>query len=77
MNSPKEIQIESFSAHVDMATRLKLPFVVHVRDADDDMIEILSTANLNENPGVIHCFSGDWEWHKNILILDSLFPFPV
>ena len=42
MNSPKDIQIESFSAHVDMATRLNLPFVVHVREADEDIIGILS-----------------------------------
>ena len=75
MNSPKEIQIESFSAHVDMATRLKLPFVVHVRDADDDMIGILSTANLNENPGVIHCFSGNWETAQKYLDLGFFISF--
>lgn len=75
MNSPKEIQIESFSAHVDMATRLNLPFVVHVRDADEDMIDILTSARLIENPGVIHCFSGNWETAQKYLDLGFFISF--
>ena len=75
MNSPKEIQIESFSAHVDMGTRLGLPFVVHVRDADEDMIDILSSASLNENPGVIHCFSGNWDTARKYLDLGFFISF--
>jgi len=75
MNSPKDIQIESFSAHIDMATRLNLPFVVHVREADEDMIGILSSAKLNDNPGVIHCFSGNWETAKKYLDLGFFISF--
>ena len=75
MNSPKEIQIESFSAHVEMATRLGLPFVVHVRDADEDMLNILSSAGLNDKPGVIHCFSGNWETAQKYLDLGFFISF--
>ena len=75
MNSPKEIQIESFQAHIDMATRLNLPFVVHVREADEDMQKILSQGNLNENPGVIHCFTGNWETAKKYLDLGFFISF--
>lgn len=75
MNSPKDIQIESFNAHVNMATRLNLPFVVHVREADEDMIGILSLAKLNDNPGVIHCFSGNWETAKRYLDLGFFISF--
>ena len=75
MNSPKHIQIESFSAHIDMATRLNLPFVVHVREADEDIIGILSLAKLNDNPGVIHCFSGNWETAKRYIDLGFFISF--
>ena len=75
MNSPKEIQIESFQAHIDMATRLNLPFVVHVREADEDMQKILSQSNLNEKPGVIHCFTGNWETAKKYLDLGFFISF--
>ena len=75
MNSPRDIQVESFSAHVDMATRLKLPFVVHVREADEDMINILSSSDLNDKPGVIHCFSGNWEMARKYLDLGFFISF--
>lgn len=75
MNSPKDIQVESFLAHVEMATRLNLPFVVHVREADEDMISILSSSNLNEKPGVIHCFSGNWEIAQKYLELGFYISF--
>lgn len=75
LNSPRDIQIESFSAHIEMATRLSLPFVVHVREADGDMIDILSSSVLNDNPGVIHCFSGTWEIAKKYLDLGFYLSF--
>ncbi len=75
MNSPKEIQIESFRAHIDMATRFTLPFVVHVREADEDMLSILRESDLNENPGVIHCFSGNYETAKQYLELGFFISF--
>ena len=75
MNSPKEIQIESFRAHIDLATRLSLPFVVHVRDANEDMLSILSESNMNDKPGVIHCFSGNYETAKKYLDLDFFISF--
>lgn len=75
MNSPKEIQIESFQAHIDMATKFALPFVVHVREADEDMLSILRESNLKKNPGVIHCFSGNYETAKQYLELGFFISF--
>jgi len=75
MNSPKEIQIESFQAHIDMATRFTLPFVVHVREADEDMLCILRESDLRKNPGVIHCFSGNYETAKQYLELGFFISF--
>lgn len=75
MNSLKEVQVESFEAHIEMASRLALPFVVHVRDADEDMLDILRNNSLNEKPGVIHCFSGNYETAKRYLDLDFFISF--
>ena len=75
MNSPKEIQIESFSSHISTAKKLGLPFVVHVREAEEDMLDILSSSSLHENPGVIHCFSGNWETAKKYLDLGFFISF--
>lgn len=67
MSSPREIQIESLEAHLDLANRLELPFVVHVREADDDLMQILESAKLRDDPGVIHCFTGNYDTAKKYL----------
>lgn len=75
MNSPREDQIRSFEAHVELARRHDLPFVVHVRDAEDELLSILRGADLGERPGVIHCFSGDYETAKKYLDLGFFISF--
>lgn len=75
MNSPREDQIRSFEAHISLARRHGLPFVVHVRDAEDELLSILRGADLGENPGVIHCFSGDYETAKKYLDLGFFISF--
>jgi len=57
MNSPREIQIASFEAHVALARDVGLPIVVHTREADDDTIDVLERCGASECGGVIHCFS--------------------
>ena len=75
MNSPREDQIRSFEAHMDLARRSKLPFVVHVRDAEEELLSILRETDLGPRPGVIHCFSGDYETAKRYLDLGFFISF--
>lgn len=75
MNSPREDQIRSFESHVDLALSVSLPFVIHVRDADRELLEILRGFPLGERPGVIHCFSGDYETAKRYVDLGFFISF--
>lgn len=61
MNSEKEEQINSLTAHIGIAYRAELPIVIHVRDADPDLMEILRKEKLSDRTGVIHCFTGNYE----------------
>lgn len=56
--SPKDIQIKVFKEHIKAAQASELPLIIHTRDADDDMIAILSE-EYKKAPftGEIHCFS--------------------
>lgn len=54
----KESQKELFKKQLDLAQNLKIPVVIHTRDAVEDTINILKKYNLK---GVIHCFSGSLE----------------
>ena len=56
--SPREDQKASFRRHIAAARETALPLIVHARDADDDMIEILEEeAGQGAFPCVLHCFS--------------------
>jgi TatD DNase family protein len=54
---PRPIQAERFERQLDLAQRLDLPVVVHVREAHADMSAILKSHPRNR--GVIHSFTGD------------------
>lgn len=51
-------QKKVFAAHIEAAQQSDLPLIVHSRDADDDMIEMLQKA-YKQKPfkGELHCFS--------------------
>lgn len=57
--SPREIQRESFLAHIKMAKDLGLPLVVHSRKALQDSVEILTREKVANF--IMHCFSGTAE----------------
>ncbi|SFB22647.1 MULTISPECIES: TatD family hydrolase [unclassified Bacillus (in: firmicutes)] len=59
--SPKEIQKEVFRKQIRLAKKVKLPIVIHNRDATSDIVEILKEENAAEVGGIMHCFSGSVE----------------
>jgi TatD DNase family protein len=56
--SPRDVQIEVFRGQVRLARELKLPVVIHTREADDDTIAILREEGGDDVAGVLHCFTG-------------------
>jgi TatD DNase family protein len=58
MHSPKEIQEKWFERQIYTASKLNLPMIFHERDSEGRFLEILSSADINERKGVVHCFSG-------------------
>jgi TatD DNase family protein len=59
MLSPREDQIRTFRSHIALSNESGKPLVVHIRDAWDDVLEILDEGSAERV--VIHCFSGDAE----------------
>lgn len=58
MLSPRDVQRTVFCAHLKLARECNLPCIIHVRDAHDDVMELLR-AHGQGLRGVFHCFSGD------------------
>ncbi len=55
--SPRDVQRKVFEEQIKIALELKLPIIVHDREAHDDCFDILSMHNPEKV--VFHCFSGD------------------
>lgn len=58
--SPKDVQLKRFRELIGLAREVKLPVVVHDRDAHRETLSILREEKAFEVGGVIHCFSGDF-----------------
>jgi TatD DNase family protein len=56
--SPRDVQRDVFRRQVRLARELRLPVVVHTREADDDTVGILKEEGGADLHGVFHCFSG-------------------
>ena len=63
--SPRDVQKQRFREQLELARRLKLPVIVHEREALSDTFEILS--DFRDLTGVFHCFSGSRETAKIVL----------
>ena len=67
--SPRESQRDVFREQLRLARDLRLPVVIHTREADADTFQILREERADAIGGVFHCFTGDREMAKRCLDL--------
>ena len=65
MTAPIPSQKRLFREQIQLANKLKLPVVVHDRDAHEDIVNVLKEEDAHA--GVIHCFSGDKKMLEKVL----------
>ncbi|WP_078543214.1 TatD family hydrolase [Litchfieldia alkalitelluris] len=73
--SPKDIQKEVFRKQIALAKKVKLPIVIHNRDATADIVEILKEENAAEVGGIMHCFTGSFEVAKQCMDMNFYISF--
>ncbi|WP_307428681.1 TatD family hydrolase [Bacillus sp. V2I10] len=73
--SPKEIQKEVFRKQIALAKEVKLPIIIHNRDATSDVVEILQEENASEVGGIMHCFTGSLEVAKQCMDMNFYISF--
>jgi TatD DNase family protein len=64
-----EIQREHFRRQMQLAGELQLPVIIHDRDAHDDTLKVLREYSPVPKGGIMHCFSGDIEFARQIIDL--------
>ncbi|MDG2492087.1 MAG: TatD family hydrolase [Flavobacteriaceae bacterium] len=60
-------QQEAFDLQINWAKKHKLPFVIHCRDAFDEVFEVLDGHDSKDLSGIFHCFTGNLEQAKKVL----------
>lgn len=68
--SPRELQKEWFAKQIALARRLKLPIIVHSREASEDTLKIIKDEAARDVGGVFHCYSGSVEMARELLELN-------
>ena len=66
-HSPRDIQKYWFERQLLMAKELKLPVIIHDRDANQDVFDILSKVDSFETGVLLHCYSGSAELAKEYI----------
>lgn len=69
----REMQLSAFREQMDIARSLKLPVIIHDREAHEDTLKVIK--EFKGVNGVLHCFSGSVEFAKEILKLDYYIGF--
>lgn len=73
-NEPESsIQKEWFVRQMDLARQLKLPMVIHSRDAAKDTVDMMAAEKAGEIGGVIHCYSYTKETARDFLNMGFYF----
>ncbi|MBQ7793238.1 MAG: TatD family hydrolase [Clostridia bacterium] len=72
---PRDLQKKWFARQLELAKELKLPVIVHDRDAHQDTVDILKNSGAAEVGGVLHCFSGSVEMARQVLDLGFYIAF--
>jgi len=75
-HAPKELQNKEFAYQLGLAKDLKLPVIIHDRDAHDDTLRLLREASPFPAGGVMHCFSGDRNLADRVLALGFYISIP-
>lgn len=69
----KEVQKKWFERQLALASQVRLPVIIHSRDAARDTLEILRDWQRQKTRGVIHCFAYTREMAREYLDMDYYF----
>ena len=72
-DTDKPMQKTWFEAQMDLARELKLPIVVHSRDAAKDTLDIMRASKASDIGGVVHCYSYSKEQARDYLNMGYYF----
>ncbi len=72
--SPPEKQLDMFGRQLELANELKLPVIIHDREAHEQTLKMVRASGIHR--GVFHCFSGDYDMAQKCIDLGFYISVP-
>ena len=72
-HSEKKDQISSFEAHIKASIDLKIPLIIHSRNAENETFDVLNNFNDFNLKILMHCFTGSRKFAEKLLKLNAYF----
>lgn len=72
---PKKLQKQVFEEQMDIANLVKLPIIIHDREAHQDVLDMVKSCFNLENGIQFHSFSGSLEMAKQVLDMGGYLSF--
>ena len=72
-HSEKNDQINSFEVHIEAALRLKIPIIIHSRNAEKEMLDVLNNYKNKNLKILMHCYTGSKKFAEKLLSLNAYF----
>jgi len=73
--SPKENQLQAFKAQIELALKVDLPIIVHNRESNDDIMDIIRSYKSTKLRAQFHCFAGSSEDAKELVGMGHFISF--
>ncbi len=71
-NSPRDVQKRWFREQIRLAKEVNLPIIIHDREANNDVMNILKEEQAFDTGVLLHCYSGSAELAKQYIKLGAL-----
>ena len=71
--SDRDIQIKSLEQHIKAALELKIPLIIHSRNAEDETLEIFNKYRDKQLKILMHCFTGSIKFAESLIDFGAYF----
>lgn len=70
-NSPRDVQKEWFRKQIRLAKNVNLPIIIHDREANNEVMNILKEEKAFDNGVLMHCYSGSAQLARQYIKLGA------
>ena len=72
-HSEKSDQIKSLEVHIEAAIKLKIPLIIHCRNAENEILNVFNNYRNEKLKILMHCYTGSINFAEKLLSFNAYF----